>query len=267
MTRLTETNLLGLETELRDYEDELLSKLGYSLKEIACKAAGIKVTYFDTLVKDHSIAVIPITAGKGLIGGFVQSVAAIIKYLGFEVFISEATDVAGFAEGLEQGASVLFMADDNRFLAFNKFNGHLIDNTEATGRGFGSVLYGLASGLKGKKALVIGAGPVGRAAIDILKEFGAYVTVVDSDQSKVIDLSGVCVERDLYKILPNYQYILDATPQADFLDRNYLHPRAAIAAPGVPLGLTPESRIEYSSRLVHDPLQIGVATMLAMVLK
>jgi pyrrolysine biosynthesis protein PylD len=40
-----------------------------------------------------------------------------------------------------------------------------------------------------------------------------------------------------------------------------------VSAPGVPLGLDKDARGKISDRLLHDPLQIGVATMVACALK
>ena len=47
------------------------------------------------------------------------------------------------------------------------------------------------------------------------------------------------------------------------IEAKHIQPTTAIAAPGVPLGLSPEAQTRIESRLIHDPLQIGVATMMA----
>ena len=45
-----------------------------------------------------------------------------------------------------------------------------------------------------------------------------------------------------------------------------LTPDALIAAPGIPLGLDDETAELFKNQLVHDMLDIGTATMLAMAL-
>ena len=52
------------------------------------------------------------------------------------------------------------MADDNRFIAFNLRNKVVVDNGDATGKGYVSALFGMAKGLKESNVLVLGYGPV-----------------------------------------------------------------------------------------------------------
>jgi pyrrolysine biosynthesis protein PylD len=61
--------------------------------------------------------------------------------------------------------------------------------------------------------------------------------------------------------------VVDATNAAGIIHANDISPQTFIAAPGMPLGLSPEAQINVSDRLLHDPLQIGVATMGMAVVK
>jgi len=66
--------------------------------------------------------------------------------------------------------------------------------------------------------------------------------------------------------IKRYKYIIDATNQGGWLHREMLHPEAWIAAPGIPLSLDQDAYETFSDRLIHDPLQIGVASMLGLTL-
>jgi pyrrolysine biosynthesis protein PylD len=168
MTRLTEKDIAGLGQELTDYEMELLKKAGMTLAEIACFAAGISLKNFALAAQSYRVSVIPITVGEGIIGGFAQSVASIIRKLGFPVSVTKETDVSGFFEAVSEGNEIIFMADDNRFIAFNLRNKMAVDNGVATGKGYVAALSGMAGELTGSEVLVLGYGPVGYHAADFL---------------------------------------------------------------------------------------------------
>ncbi|MDA8227976.1 MAG: 3-methylornithyl-N6-L-lysine dehydrogenase PylD, partial [Desulfitobacterium hafniense] len=190
-----------------------------------------------------------------------------LEYAGTRVFITGENDVSGFAEAISQGANIIFMADDNRFIAFDSARAKIIDNAEATGRGYVSALYHMAGGLKNKEVLVIGAGRVGISAIQFLQELNTHVRVYEKDENKLKFLdTAVKIENTLNEALPKYKYIVDATPAEGFLDIAHLHPEAMLACPGIPLGLSLKAKNRYKAQIIHDPLQIGVVTMLAMSL-
>lgn len=56
------------------------------------------------------------------------------------------------------------------------------------------------------------------------------------------------------------------TSEGHHRNRDMLHPEAWIAALGIPLSLDNEACKTYADRLIHDPLQIGVAPMLGLTL-
>jgi pyrrolysine biosynthesis protein PylD len=268
MTRLARYDVEEIDRELGDYDAGLVRKTGRTLRQIAAAAAGITEPELITATASCLAAVIPITAGEGLIECFAQSVRSILAHVGCRAFVTGPTDVDGIAGGVAAGAGVLFMADDRRFIALNLRSGALSDNGEATGRGYVAALDGLAGGLAGEPVLVLGAGPVGCGAIALLREIGSRPVVYDIDTGKaqrVGKSAGALVAGDLREALARHRCIVEATPQASFIDRGDLRPDALVAAPGVPLGLTPGAHASMQDRVIWDPLQIGVATMLAMV--
>ncbi len=267
MTRLARYDVEEIERELAGYDAGLARKTGRTLRQIAAAAAGITEPELIAAAASCLAAVVPITAGEGVIECFVQSVRGILEYVGCRAFVTGETDVAGIAEGVAAGAGILFMADDWRFVALNLRSGAMSDNGEATGRGYVAALDGLAGGLSGEPVLVLGAGPVGCGAIALLREIGARPVVYEIDAGKARQVgksTGALVVDDLRDALARHRCIVDATPQPSFIDRDDLRLDALVAAPGVPLGLTTGAQASMEDRVVWDPLQIGVATMLAM---
>lgn len=269
MTRLIKEDVEGIREELELYDSELKEKTGMSLRQVACAAAGIPEKDILQKASNNKAAVIPITVGEGIIPAFTTAVQSIIQHIGFQAVVTTETDVTGMAEGIAAGANILFMADDKKFIALNVLTGAAADNGEATGRGFVAALNGMAEGLQGKKVLVLGAGPVGASAIASLKTLGAMVALFEIDEFKVEKLKddpGIKIEPDQKRALARYRYIIDATPQGGFIELDDLHPNTKMACPGMPLGLTPTAYSSLKDGLIHDPLQIGVATMLTIAL-
>ncbi|MGL5512832.1 MAG: 3-methylornithyl-N6-L-lysine dehydrogenase PylD, partial [Sporomusa sp.] len=175
MTRLKEDDVNQLAARLTKYDVELISKTGCNLKAIAARAANRDLNTISAV--RPKIAVIPITCGQGIIGGFAEAVAGILDYLGFDTFITKSADIAGIAEAVANGAEILFAADDNKFIAFNLRTGALADNSEATGQGYITALNEMCGGLMEKQVLVIGAGAVGRGAAGLIVKLGGLVSV------------------------------------------------------------------------------------------
>ncbi len=270
MTRLTEGDLRGLDRGMAFYDAGLLKITGLSLRQIAAAAAAVPEETVSERSSSSKVAIVPITAGEGLIASFTGTVRSIVEWLRFPAVVTAGTDVAGIAEGIASGAEILFMADDHKFIALNLSTGAVADNGEATGRGFVAALEGLARGLQGRKVLVLGAGAVGAAAIASLRELGAAVALYEIDPGKIRQFErvpGIRLEPDLKAALAGYHYIVEATPRGNFIEAGDLAAGARLACPGIPLGLTPAARTLLKDRFIHDPLQIGVATMLMMVLQ
>jgi pyrrolysine biosynthesis protein PylD len=270
MTRLTGEDLRDTGTTLKQYDESLIRKTGRPLKQIAIKAAGISEKVFEDALALNVVAVIPITCGQGMIEGFAQSVRAILHHMGARIVQPEGADIAGIAEAVEKGATVVFCSDDDRFVAINLPLLRIVDNTEATARGYVTALELMAGGLSGCQVLVIGgAGQLGWKAINLLETKGARVAAFDLNQNKLKDLtkgSMTGVERDLEEALRRHSIFFDASPASNIIQPEHIRPETLIAAPGVPLGLTVGAYALAKDRLIHDSLQIGVATMLAEVM-
>jgi pyrrolysine biosynthesis protein PylD len=269
MTRLRSTDIKHIGHTLNDYDASLLKKTGYPLRGIALQAAGISEKAMEEGLTAHRVAVVPIATGEGILEGFAEAVCQILSHLGAKAFITTGTDVQGFAEAMERGATVLFCADDDRFVALRFAPRKVVDNAEATARGFVTALDLMAGGLPGRKVLVIGgAGRVGWKATSLLKDKGAQISVFDIDQLRLETLArgnNIRVETKLEESLIRHRFFFDASPGTGLIRAEHIRPDTLISAPGVPLGVTEEAYLLVQERLIHDPLQIGVATMLAEV--
>ncbi len=269
MTRLTTEFVRSIPDDLRLYDQGLLEKTGHSLRQIACRASRIEESEMGMLLGSTLVGIVPVTSGEGKIEGFCQAVQGITNHLGAPSFVTRHPDVAGLAEAVERRAEVIFLADDGRFIALNMVSRTAVDNSEATARGYLAALDFLAKGLRGRPVLVIGAGRVGGEALSVLQEYGARPGVYDPDDRKTRPLesgSMIIIERDLEKALEKYSLLLEASPASAIIQERHIKPDTMIAACGIPLGLSPAAAVLVRERLIHDPLQIGVAAMLTMAL-
>ena len=264
MTRLTQELLSEIEPE--KYDDELRQKTGRSLKQIALHGAGIEDKGY-SLDENVRVAVIPISSGKGIIHGFSEAVMGITSHLGYRSFIAAEPDVAGLAEAVEKKADIAFLADDDCFVAINLKQRYVVYNHDATAMGYAAALDYISGGVTGKRTLVIGAGKVGKSAVKALKSLGAEVSIFDTDEAKAKSTAavyGIAFEKSLDEALFRNSLLFDASPARNIISSEHIKPDTSIAACGVPLGLTEGARKLVEDRLIHDPLQIGVATMLIM---
>lgn len=267
MTRLSSEMISGMNETIAAYDLALVQKTGLTLRQIAARTAGLSEEMLCQTFSAECVAVIPVTAGQGVIGGFTQAVGSIIEHLGCPCFITVNSDAAGLAEGIEKGATLVFLADDNRFIAINIPKKRVIDNAEATGWSYAYALEACAGGLKDRDVLLIGAGSLGKNALCALDSLGAKVGVFDIDGSKVqplIDKYGIKREENLSDALDRYTLLFDASPAPDIIHTEHIKPETTIAACGIPIGLSDEARLLVEDRLIHDPLQLGTAAMLAM---
>ncbi len=276
MTRLKEDDINLIVHQMEEYNAELLSKTGHTLSEIAAHAVRATSVDAPEVPRPRSIAVIPMTCGQGIISGFSETVAGILCFLGMNAFVPSSSDAKGFAEALEKGAEIIFMADDDRFIAAHLKSGRLSDNSEATGKGYVAALDYLTGGLKDQSILLLGAGPVGRAAAFSVLNFGGKLNLFDTNEKAsdklvrdVIEQRGqeIHIEVDLDSALKVHRAIIDACPEGEFITRDHLNYDSFVSAPGVPLGIHHEALDRIRPHLIHDPLQLGVATMLYDILK
>jgi pyrrolysine biosynthesis protein PylD len=270
MTLLKEKDICEVARNLRSYNDELIIKTGTDLAGIALHAVGINESYYNSHKSNAQIAVIPVSCGEGVINGFCDMVKDIIKFLGFSSYVTSQKDIAGVEEAYQKKASALFIADDEKFIALNTLSRKVVDNGDATGRGYAAALDLMAGGIRDKEVLIIGAGPVGIGAAAFINMKGAKISVNDIDEKKAMKLkdSMECINivTDLDKALPDFNFVLDATPAAGIIKEPAINEGTIIAAPGIPLGVESACAASFLYKIVHDVLEIGVATMLFDVL-
>jgi len=270
MTRLKAEDIKGIASRLERYDTELLKKTGCTLLGVACHTFGIPEHVLKSIAASVEVGIIPFQSGQGIIEGFSQTIEQIVKHLGFKAFVTNNSDVAGIAEAVERNAEVVMMADDRRFIALNIKSNRMSDNGIATGKGYVAGLDLMAGGLEGQKVLVIGCGVVGQSATLAVLQRNAEASVFDINPSHSYRLAReiykamrkkINVETDLNLALQRYHLLVEATNAPGTIDAHYIRPDTHVAAPGIPLGLTPQAVEKISSRLLHDPLQIGAAVM------
>jgi len=270
MTRLQHQDVAELGPNLTAYEKRLRTATGSGLADIAAHALGMQPITNGRLLRDTVAAVIPVSYGEGLIPGFSEAVQGILAFLGCTAFVTEQSNVLGLGEAIERGATLMFLSDDDDFVAMNLTTGRTSHNSEATGRGYAAALDLMAGGVDERDVLIIGTGPVGEAAARYLDARGGRVTVYDRDHNRgralIGTIPGARLAPDLATALQRCSLIVEATPSAGVLTRKDLTSRTMIAAPGVPLGVDSEGQAFLGCRLIHDALEIGVATMLYTVL-
>lgn len=265
-----------LKTEWIDYMLNGMEKYNQALKDKTDMDLGglIKSTFaidedaFAEAKKSNKIAVISITQGQGIIGSFSESVAAIIKSIGFDAEVMEHTDVDGVYDAHLAGRNILFFADDVRYLAINIKTGVAADNNYATAFGFIQVLSAMMkkNGLDifKEKILQIGYGIVGKEAEKLLSKKKINFDIYDKDCQVVKDLpyhklSGI-------DEIKEYKYILDFTNEGGWLRKEDLCKDTFYASPGVPYSMNEEAEGCFEDKAIHDNLEIGTAIMLGQTI-
>jgi pyrrolysine biosynthesis protein PylD len=274
MTRLCADDMIQIARDLDLYDRGLRAKTGVSLKELACCAAGIDEREFTRRAAADGAAVVPITGGRGIITGFTEAVQRILAHIGLDAEKTVEADAAGLAQAYAQGRSLIFLADDKRFLAINTRDRTVADNAEATGAAFAWGLNLMAGRLEGKSVLVLGCGRVGLSAAKTVLGMGAKVFLYDHDAAvleqgaRQLEPSGAAtLEYHLEPALGRHRLLIDATPAASLIDEESVRSDTYISAPGVPLGVTALAAEKLSNRLLHDQLEIGVASMAAFAIR
>jgi pyrrolysine biosynthesis protein PylD len=197
----------------------------------------------------------------GVISGFSQSVNAIVERLGMQSYVTKGTDVNGFDQAVNDRVDMVMMADDAKFVAYNVHTAGTTNNSWGTAMGYAVALKNAAKGVESKDVLVIGAGLVGTEAVQILKGWGANVSVTDikAEKAKALEQRfGVEALEDVESALASHKYILNAAP-AIFPGR-LIQEGAVISTPGVPHYFDEEGR-RKAKAIIHDPLEIGTAMM------
>ena len=281
MTRLKPSDITDIALSLDAYETRLRRIVNHSLWEIACRAASLKdPVWVRRQFRAIEIRIVPVKSELGIVGGFTDAIRDIVSHLGFASACTAERDVAGLAEAYGEQANLVFMADDRQFVLFDLDRRTLVDNMVATARGFVCGLELMADGLKNRTVLVLGCGALGTFAVCRLLQCGASVRVCDIDATKpplLIDRvrkavsnladSRIKIESGFVRSLNEHRLVVDASDGANIIGRGDMGPDVLIAAPGMPCGITEEAMEQYPDQILHDPLQLGVATMLALALK
>ncbi|MDR0519965.1 MAG: 3-methylornithyl-N6-L-lysine dehydrogenase PylD [Clostridiales Family XIII bacterium] len=215
---------------------------------------------------DIRASVVRITSGLGVIGGFAESLYSLLAWLGVEVSMPQQTDVNGIYSAASDGADLIFIADDDRFICMNMRNGTIAENNEGTAYGYAEALDLMAGGIAGEKVLLLGFGPVGQGALKALVGLGASVSVYDKNPERqsaaAAEACDVCRREDISK----YRLIFDATNEGGWLGADELHPDVLISAPGLPISLSEDAKKKYEGRVFSDVLQTGALVMLCRAL-
>ena len=204
-----------------------------------------------------------------MIPGFSACVVATLLHLGCDAWMTTQPDVRGMQAAVAAGATVLFLADDHRFIALNLPKARSVDDDPATADGYVTALEAAAGGLEGRDVLLLGLGPVGRAAARRLASRGAEVLVVEPDEERVRQRArwASCSRpTDLADGLARCDLIFDATPAAGIIDAGDVRPETIAAVPGMPSAFTAAAQEALGVRHIHEPLAIGVAVMAARAL-
>ena len=261
MTRLTAEIIENVPSGITHLNEELEKKIKMDMRNFACRAMGVRADEID--FGSYSVAIVPVTSGEGIIGGFSRSVAVAVGALGMRSFVTESCDVTGLSEAFSSSADIIFMADDERFIALNTKTRSFSDNIWSTARGYVTAL-GLAEegGLEGKTVLVIGAGRVGREAVKMLRKEGASVEVTDiiPERAKMLEsrFEGVRAIAEVGEAIKGNRLILNASP--GLISGDLIQNGAVISSPGVPYAFD-EKGEERAKVIIHDVLSLGVAVM------
>jgi 3-methylornithyl-N6-L-lysine dehydrogenase len=267
MTRLTEADVTELTAELMAVEDRLREATGLGLRDLALRT----VTDGDRCVQLHGarVAAVPISSGQGVIGGFSACVVATLQHLGCDAWMTTQPDVRGMQAAVAAGAQVVFLADDHRFIALNVTKGCSADDDPATADGYVTALEAAAGGLEGREVLVLGLGPVGRAAVRRLEARGSAVLVAEPDAERIEAAGAVGLTFSVVPLavgLTRCDLVFDASPAADLIDAADLRAGTIAAVPGMPSAFTAAAQELLGVRHIHEPLAIGVAVMAARAL-
>ena len=267
MTRLISEWMDDIRNKVKERETVLKEKTGLSYLTLAAKASGWSAADMERAAQQISVGVVPVTSGEGIIGSFSEAVAAVTAAMGFRSFVTEKSDVSGIYEAYNREADIVFMADDERYIAFNLNKKRMADNNAATAAGYLTALEEAHGPLAGKEVLLLGFGVVGQEFLKRLLKKGAGVTGYDSDAERLKSMAGSGAEiLETIGDMRKFKILVDATNQGGWIHSGMLHPDAWIATPGVPLSLDEEARRAHEKRLIHDCLEIGTASMLGFAL-
>ena len=267
MTRLTETDVTTLTRDLEAFEARLLEATGLDLRGLALRTA----TDGDRCVqlRGARIAAVPMSSGEGVIPGFSACVVATLLHLGCDAWMTMQPDVRGIQAAAAGGATVLFLADDHRFIALSLDNACSVDDDQATADGYVTALQAAAGGLDGREVLLLGLGPVGPRR-------GAQAGGAESRRPggragrgthRRGPRRGSGVRGRRPRVRPRaLRPRLRRLAGPGIIDAADIRAETIAAVPGMPSAFTPAAQEALGVRHIHEPLAIGVAVMAARAL-
>jgi pyrrolysine biosynthesis protein PylD len=267
MTRLTERDVRDLTSGLADFEDRLVAASGLTVRELALRAVSREPVC--VMLAGARTAAVPVSTGEGFIPGFAECVAAVLRHLGCDAWVTAQPDVRGIQEAVEGGARAVFLADDNRFIALNPNAARVIDDDPATADGYALALEAAAGGLIGRPVLLLGLGRVGKLAARRLISLGARVLAVEPDEDRRAAVLSTGLKVELVALdegLERCDLIYDACPAVDLIGGEAVSEKTIAAVPGLPSAFTAAAREALGARHIHEPLAVGVAVMAARAL-
>ena len=266
MTRLKTEWIDHMPTGMDAYNRMLKERTGLDLSGLVMQAYDLSGEELDRLRRTVKVCAVPVTQGLGIIGSFSESVASIVRSMGFQAEVSPATDVEGIFRAKSSGAQVIFLADDERFIALNTENGRVGENDRCTALGYIEAARAMAARrgkeLRELRVLQIGYGRVGRIAAELLTERGIAFDLYDKDPGKGTQYRKTLSQKDFR----DYDVILDFTNEGGWIEADMVREDALYLSPGVPLSLTPEAARLLQGNSLYDQLEIGTAMMLGEVL-
>jgi len=259
MALLTPEDLANMTDALVESDRMIMELTNYSLD-------GLCREIYKTSQRSEKIAIIPITAGNGIIGSFSESLLFTVQHFGMNGFITKETDVAGYYEAVKNGADIILMADDLAYVAHNIKNGKIAHNQICTGRIYAEILCYAGDYSDDKDVLVIGLGKVGTPALEALLNKNQNIYVYDVDPNRVDEItSQYPVSKYNEADGKSFSKIFEATPAADTIFESALKQDCLVSTPGIPLGISKKLIEKYNVRVVQEPLGIGTLSMLYAV--
>jgi pyrrolysine biosynthesis protein PylD len=263
MTRLVSSDVAAIGTDWGAFESALRRLAGVDLIGLCASALGVSPDLARRVLSSLTVAVVPDPSGEGVIEGFSESLVRIALHLGAQARLV-APGQAGFAEARLEGAALTLSASDDDFLAVNAATARVSENGQATGRVYAEALVLMAGGAPiDRDVLVVGAGPVGRAAAAHSLTRGGRPVLMDLDsglaERSAADVKGARAWTPaLGRIPEDFRLIVEASTAALLWPADRLQPGTIIAAPGMPRAIPERPWL----RQWHDPLVTGTAMMI-----